>query len=832
MLHLVHLTDLQQPLTQAMLEGAPCVLRFSMSEKRGQTAEAEIEIPNPGIAILQRSSYVAVVETDDANGLLAKGRVLCRARVSRVPSDVKATTLVLPLTCAPASHKQDLRAAANAACAGAGIPPWSVKIVPQPDPGIIAVAFSGTAGSVTSWPQMRGSAIKVTSFFQQDLVRTPYSRFTWQVLNQANALLRLTLPASARAAAIAAAAAGKFAVIGVSGDNDPTRAAFFTYGKLMRVIPAPGGGVDCEVNLADPSVTSSGFAYAPGDPTRAGLPYYDPLFGGGTDDLSTTALEGRSQAWFVDPVTHAITLDELLTGRRVVDLGGLGDEASTEFSIGASPVKAVKMRVVAEWEQRAVGAVDISPVIATAAGASGFINTLQDKVKEPAGDPKLDFRNWGGWTRGKSSYRTSLSQSAPFPTGRTIAVTYQENIDYIPFKDDKGVIQTKPTQKNDPFTVVHTEYATVNIRSVRYNAFWATYDYSQPRREVADLVLDVDSQETALGTDTIELPTITLGDLMSVAGVQPYQQNTVYNRGDRMTNFGHVWQCLVDNTIFFYSPVTQKAPGGAGLSYSTTWKPVNWQDLGTLAPLSDMRAPSFFDSKRGVGCLQHALMRMRAAALRRLEMITISRTYPWALARDIDLRDRVRLLYRDGDSVLPYVGKVVAIDRRIDAQATVKVTIAVPLGTGRADTVSASAGGDYASAGTFGQDYTDTTTSKYVAPTVTGGSVGVFSVNGDVEAVSDADPLVVPVDPYRLNDPFYAVQECYVVWQAQAQLNEARARLATGRDPRAVTRDYPTELQVGMRIMLTHPALERQYRIHAALLTSPRGVNLAGGGEP
>jgi hypothetical protein len=831
-LHLVHLTDLQQPLRQDMLEGAPCVLRFAMNEKRGLTAEAEIEIRNPGISFLQASNYVAVVETDDRDGLLANGRVLCRARVAKVPSDVRATTLVLPLTCAPASHKEDLRAAANAACAGAAIPPWQVRIVPQPDPGIVAVAFSGAPGSLASWALMKATAVKVTSFFQEDLVRTPYSRFTWQVVNQANALLRLSLPASAKAAATAAAAAGRFAVIGVSGDNDPTHAAFFTYGKVMRVGPAPGGGVDVEVNLADPSVTGSGFAYAPGDPTKAGLPFYDPLFGGGTDDLSTTALEARSQAWHVDPVTHAISLDELLTGRRLVDLGGLGDEASTEFSIGASPVKHVKLRVVAEWEQRAVGSVDISPVIATAAGPSGYILTLQDRVKEPVGEPKLDFRSWGGWTRGKSSWRSSLGRSAPFPTGRSFTVTYQESIDYPSTTNADGKVLVGRSIKGEPFTVTHMEYGAANIRQVRYNAFWCTYDYQQQRREVADMVLDVDCQSTALGTDTVELPTITLGDLMSVAGVQPFQPNTVYNRGDRVTLFGRVYQCLVDNTVFFYTPVTQRAPGGSSLSVSTSWKATNWQDLGTLAPLADMRAPSFFDSPRGVGCLQHALMRMRAAALRRMEMITISRTYPWELARDVDLRDRVRLLIRDGDTAKPYVGKVVAIDRKIEGQATVKVTIAVPLGTGRADRVADMAGTDYAAADAFGQDYTAVSAPRYLAPSVEGGSVGVFSVNGDVEAVSQADPLVVPVDTYRLQDPFYAVQECFIAWPAQKQLNEARARCAAGKDPRAVTRDYPTELQLGMRIMLTHPAMERFYRVHAALTWSPRGVNLAGGGEP
>ena len=257
----------------------------------------------------------------------------------------------------------------------------------------------------------------------------------------------------------------------------------------------------------------------------------------------------------------------------------------------------------------------------------------------------------------------------------------------------------------------------------------------------------------------------------------------------------------------------------------------NWRDLGTLAPMASARSTSFFHTERGIGCIQHALMRMRAAALKRLEMITVSRTYPWALARDVDLRDRVRMEVRDGETKTVVIGKVISIDRRVEGVASVKITIAVPLGTGRADAVADKAGSDYGDGDYFGDSYTDVAQSQYLVPQVDGGAVGIFSVNGDVEAVSQASPLSVPVDAFRLGDPWYAVKECFVDWQAGKQVSEALARMAGGRDPRSVTRDCPTGIRMAMRFMPSYATLERIYRVHGILTVSPRGIDLQGG-EP
>ncbi|MCJ2015575.1 hypothetical protein [Methylobacterium sp. J-076] len=824
MLHLVHLLGLQDPITDASLAGAVDVLEFRLTERRGQEAEASLKIRNPGLSILTRSTNVAVVESPD--GTVANAKILCRARVVAAPKSLTGNEATLELKCSSPSFQTDLQTAANAACSGAAIPPWTVRVVPTPDPGSIGVVFTGTPGSVASWGNLRAGAIKVRSFFQEDLVRSVYARVPWNTINATNALLVLTLPATAAAAARAAAQAGQFALIGVSGDSDATHGAFYTYGVVMRLVPGLDGTVDVYVNLADPKLTGSGFAYAAGDPGLAGLPFYDPLYGGDVNDLATTALEARAAAWHVDPVTHAITLEPLLTG-PVVDLGGLGDDASTDSSTGQSPVKAVKFRVVAEWEQHAAGPVDIASVIATAASPSGFISSMQDKVVEGGSDQKLDFQGWSGWTKGDWRQVSVLSQSAPFFTGRTIQATYQDYTVHPGYTDDQGNYQAPTTTYGDPYTYVHSETGNFNIRSVRYTAAWVAYEYSQPRREVVDFVLDCQAQVTVQATETATLPTVNLGDLLVAAGIAPYAPETVYSTGDRVSLFGRVWESLVDGNIRFYEPVSKASAGISGLSVSVQYLPVNWRDLGTLAPMPDPRAPSFFDTDRGRGCLQHALCRMGAAALRRLEMISISRTYPWTLARDLTLHQRVRLLFKDGDKATPMVGKVTVIERVVTGEsATVRLTMAVPLGTGANGTVDAAG-----RTTPFAPVQAVAPQNPLLAPSVAATS-SIITVGGNIEAVVTPDDLVLPVDAYRLSDPWYAVGEVFVDNQADRQMALALSRAASGGDPRAVTRDYPTTLRVNMRFMVSHAVIERIYRVHAALLTSPRGIDLAGGGEP
>ncbi|MFH6786617.1 hypothetical protein [Methylobacterium sp. MA0201] len=823
----IFLQDLQQPVTQDMLVDCAQILKLRQTLTRRGPATGSIEVPSPGLSLLQQSSYVALLETP--TGRLEDATWLGRARVGKLPRFQQgARRAVIPLTFAPASHKQDLRAAADRATNGGAIPPWTVKVVPAPGVGSIAVAFAGSA--VASWDVIKARAIRTDGVFQEDLIRTPYARMAWQVRNIANARLVITVPAAAAAEAYLAAQRGWCAHVGVSGDKDPTHAAFYTVGTIMGVSPAPGGKVDVQVNLADPALVLSGAQPSiAGDATAVGLPEFDGLYPYDVNSPETAAIAGRRAFWLTDPTNHTPVIEDTVVGRRVVDLGGGGDETSFDLDFGETPARRIRCRVVAEWTQRAVGGTNLAGTISQAAFAAGngaYIMSMANKIAEPQGDPRLEFRTWGGgWSLGKSIVKAGLTQTMPLPTGRAIDVTYRRDTTTPPNAANNytgGVVQ------GTPWTVRHSEYAAVNLYTWRYDAFWVSYEYSQQRRETVDLVLDVDVQDTLLGTEEVDLGTFTLADILGVAGVLPWQSGTAYQKGDRIILAGKVYECVTNGAIFFWRSTPKFTRG----KLKITQDHPDWVDLGTTAPLPDTRSPSFFGTNRGRGAIGHAFMRMRRVAYDRLAAPRLSKVYPWAVAKTLTLQDEVTMTIRDGGLRKVVRGKISELERSFggDEGAKVKVTIRPCLGTGRADPAPAHASGQYVVGGYVEASYVQQNTPAYLAPTYTDGADGIYSTGTDVEWALSSDPLCLPIDPFKLSDPGYACLECRVANPAPAQLAEFRSRMDRGRDPRGIPQDLPTSLVVAMRPMFSIPSLPRFFRAHGQLLTSPRGLDLAARG--
>lgn len=178
------------------------------------------------------------------------------------------------------------------------------------------------------------------------------------------------------------------------------------------------------------------------------------------------------------------------------------------------------------------------------------------------------------------------------------------------------------------------------------------------------------------------------------------------------------------------------------------------------------------------------------------------------------------------------VGKVIGITRSLPeaGPATVRLKVAVCLGTGRNDVALVASGDQYGSSDYVDPTYSPVSQPNYLAASAQAQDVS-FGVHGDVEVVLPPGPLVVPVDATRLQDPWYAVGECFIDSQADVQMAIALDWLQSGGDPRAVVRDYPTTLQVGMRFLPMTNLIERQYECHAVLTVSIRGVSMQGG-EP
>ncbi len=96
--------------------------------------------------------------------------------------------------------------------------------------------------------------------------------------------------------------------------------------------------------------------------TMRTLPHYDPIFIAEDRRLDPdTVLEGRSEVWHIDPVTHVVTTSDILEGEDgvvVLDvLGVMYEGLSVDMS--RVPISRVITTVTYTWQQRAYGYTDV-----------------------------------------------------------------------------------------------------------------------------------------------------------------------------------------------------------------------------------------------------------------------------------------------------------------------------------------------------------------------------------------------------------------------------------------------------------------------------------------
>lgn len=87
-------------------------------------------------------------------------------------------------------------------------------------------------------------------------------------------------------------------------------------------------------------------------------PYYDPIFI--TEDKETdldAVLEARTQLWHINPVTHVVTVSDLLQGEDGTEVFAENEVPydSVEITIGQPPIRAVRVTADAPWSQSSSG---------------------------------------------------------------------------------------------------------------------------------------------------------------------------------------------------------------------------------------------------------------------------------------------------------------------------------------------------------------------------------------------------------------------------------------------------------------------------------------------
>jgi len=139
------------------------------------------------------------------------------------------------------------------------------------------------------------------------------------------------------------------------------------------------------------------------------LPYYDPLWV--TEDRRDdpdAVLEGYTNLWHVDRLTHTVTASDIIAGEDgTTDLAGDFIRDSLDVTYGPAPVRRVKVEGKVSWTQVALGTVDITAELIAAFKTAG--TTAKFLITSFTGEglmldwPEEGDRIGGGWEMGPTS---------------------------------------------------------------------------------------------------------------------------------------------------------------------------------------------------------------------------------------------------------------------------------------------------------------------------------------------------------------------------------------------------------------------------------------------
>lgn len=254
------------------------------------------------------------------------------------------------------------------------------------------------------------------------------------------------------------------------------------------------------------------------------LPNYDEIFVDaayhGNPDV---VLKGYSAAWCHDPVTHAVTAEDLLVGSAGTITFAAGDifYDSLKTTIGAAPLRVVTMKVTVGWTQQATGGFEIpdSPVLITydggaavnswpkpgaAMGQGWFIDQASatdanDVANVSMLEGGFHFEDRSKSHRNGDLIKQDVTWSQPSRAGVTVEVT----------SDVQNTIGDPDTGKAASTNVnVSTTYA---IESLIHTELSVRYEASRERSETLTFTIHADLQPVLGEPDeTVEAETIAL----------------------------------------------------------------------------------------------------------------------------------------------------------------------------------------------------------------------------------------------------------------------------------------------------------------------------------
>jgi len=262
--------------------------------------------------------------------------------------------------------------------------------------------------------------------------------------------------------------------------------------------------------------------------TKCFRPYVDELISGSITDITDPAvvLEARSEMFHVDPVTHEITLSDILDFDRLVDLGPHYSRNSMDPSLVMPPVRTASMNFIGEWTQEADGEVDIASVVNFGGGVNGRQTLTDFSSIGESGD--LDNSGWSvGEVIAEGSQGLTTRQ---YYDGRYQTVLHQR-------MHTSGIVDR---------SWVRTRYGVMPLALYTYKAvsFPMKFSYRQARREILKVTATADVQDVrAFGFEEAELDDIALNSLTEDATTPVWESGIDYLAGDKVIHRNVAWLC-------------------------------------------------------------------------------------------------------------------------------------------------------------------------------------------------------------------------------------------------------------------------------------------------
>lgn len=534
---------------------------------------------------------------------------------------------------------------------------------------------------------------------------------------------------------------------------------------------------------------------------RAG-DFYDNLYVDDDNNDPEIAIEASPLEYFVDRKTLDVSFSHILQGSKAIDLQTNFFEDSFSMEIGELPVSQLKQVVEVEFEQRAVGKVNIAGQIKNRFvqkfGTDNFgrIETLTPEDFE-ANFPTEAIGQNTGWSLVESDF--------------TLFDAYSDNLRYVAGYENVYNEETFSFEQKQ-----YEDFVDVTVYKYNFQNLTMRYDYRQPRKE--RLLLTVNSNFQPVIGDferTETLDDLLLNDILEDKVTPLWDENTQYFVGDVVRHNGKNYKCVTEHVSATYFQLNRLQ---ASFVILTLWQTEQMDN----SALRDPRRASYFTTDRGHKSIKHGLERLKTQLLERSRFITISFEAEYDRLKDIDTDTTIRVESNKipGGSAIGKVLNYSIIAN--DGVKFVRCSIGVSIGTGQTLAQFDAGIPLYTSLTYDNAVYQESEDMEYL------------TASGIVYDV-DYDRIRQYVNPWFLASASYAIDAVDVSGTKGEQRDVAYYASLEGSTVEEITEnikmslvDVPTRIEFKMRRIAAEELLTVNINAISEPIFIPRGINLDG----